>query len=200
MDRDERERLFGAMLSGLDRHGYEGLSVDLALAGAEVSRQQFDAEFGDKDGCLFAAYDALAERLLQRAASPCEGTDPWPRRVRAGLEGLLAELAAEPSLARALTKSFPSIRPATYRRYIEFLESFTPLLREGRSLAGNSAELPREMEMLAIGAAETIVVAEIDAGRAAQLPSMLQAILFSLLVPFVGPDEALAISREDGAR
>ena len=46
--------------------------------------------------------------------------------------------------------------------------------------------------MLAVGAAEAIVFEEIEAGRAAQLPALAPAILFSLLVPFLGPEAASA--------
>jgi hypothetical protein len=46
--------------------------------------------------------------------------------------------------------------------------------------------------MLAVGAAEAIVFEEIEAGRAAQLPALAPAILFSVLVPFLGPEAASA--------
>jgi hypothetical protein len=57
------------------------------------------------------------------------------------------------------------------------------------------AELPAEMELFAVGAAETILFEEIEAGRAAQLPALTPAILFSLLVPFLGPEAASAEMR-----
>jgi len=57
---------------------------------------------------------------------------------------------------------------------------------------GTGVELPREVEMFAVGAAEAIIFEEIEAGRAAQLPVLAPAILFSVLVPFVGPEAASA--------
>jgi AcrR family transcriptional regulator len=188
----ERQRLYDAALDELGERGYEGADLDDALARAGVSRPAFEAEFSDKDSCLFAAYDELTGRLVRRAATKCDRNDEWPRRVRTALGTILDELAAEPRIARALVCSFPAIRPLAYLRYMEFLESFAPFLREGRDFSDLSGELPGEIEMLAIGAAEALVFEEIDAGRASQLPSQAQAILFSLLVPFMGPERALA--------
>ena len=52
--------------------------------------------------------------------------------------------------------------------------------------------------MLAVGAAEAIVFEEIEAGRAARLPALGPAILFSILVPFLGPDGASAEMKTAG--
>ena len=104
----------------------------------------------------------------------------------------MAELACRPGLARVLTRSFPAIGPAAHARYQAFVEGFAPLLEEGRELSGMGAELPAEVELLAAGAAEAIVFEEIEAGRVESLPALGPAILFSVLVPFLGPEAASA--------
>ena len=192
MDRTERERLYEAILNDLADRGYEGLDIEQTLAEAGVSKAAFETEFGDRDTCLFAAYDALTERLVHKATDGCDREDAWPERIRAGLETLLTEFAARPQMAQVLFRTFPSIRPPAYLRYMEFLETFTLPLREGRELTEMEGEPPGEIEMLAIGAAEAVVFEEIEAGRAAALPSLTPSILFSLLVPFLGPERALA--------
>lgn len=121
--------------------------------------------------------------------------EEWSDRVRGGLEGLLGEVAAQPQAARALLRSLPAAGPAGYRCYTALLEGFVPFLATGRRFAEAPEELPGEVEMLAIGAAETIVLGEIDAGRAAQLPSLLPSILFSALMPFLGPERAAEAMR-----
>jgi AcrR family transcriptional regulator len=188
----ERERLFEAMLGELADDGYESVSVERALDRCGISHEEFATEFEDKDTCLFAAYEQLAGRLVSDVVDDCDRDAEWPERIRAGLKRLLEELAAEPKTARVLVGSFPAIRPAAYRRYMGFIEAFAPFFSEGRRFSEAAPELPGEIEMLAIGAAETLIVAEIEAGRAAQLPTMLPSILFSLLVPFLGPDAASA--------
>jgi AcrR family transcriptional regulator len=178
------------MLSEMGERGYEAMSVADAMSVAGVSKADFEAEFADRNACLLAAYEQLTERLERRTAEGCALGDEWPARVRRGLEALLEELAAAPALAQLLVRAFPAIGPEARARYQAFVESFGPLLRAGRELAG--AELPREVEMLAVGAAEAIVFEEIEAGRAANLPGLAPEILFSVLVPFLGPEAASA--------
>lgn len=179
-----------AMLVELAGNGYRNASVERAQAEAGVTAAEFEAEFGDKDRCLFAAYDQLTEIVVAKASARCEHSDPWPVRVRSALETLLRELAAQPQLAVALTRSFPAIRPSAYQRYVALLSRFVPLMHEGREYSEVDEELPGEVELLAVGAAEAIIFGEVDAGRAERLPQMLPEILFSILVPFMGPDRA----------
>jgi AcrR family transcriptional regulator len=190
MDSQQRDKLLRAMLEELVGKGYGDASVETARKGAGVSAAEFEAEFGDKDGCLFAAYDRLTDTMVAQASADCERDEPWPDRVRIGLERLLQAIAAQPEMARALTRSFPGIRPAAYERYVGLLSRFVPFMREGRDYSGVDEELPGEVELLAVGAAEAIIFSEVDAGRAERLPQMLPEILFSVLVPFMGPDRA----------
>ncbi|MGN6588642.1 MAG: TetR/AcrR family transcriptional regulator [Solirubrobacterales bacterium] len=178
------------MLDELALSGYEEASVERARAAAGVSTAEFEEEFAGKDQCLFAAYDRLTDQVVARARLECDGGGPWPERIRGGLEALLDELAAEPRMARALTRSFPGIRPAAYERYVNLLGRFVPFMEEGRNYAEVDEELPGEVELLAVGSAEAIIFGEVDAGRAERLPQMLPEILFSVLVPFMGPDRA----------
>jgi hypothetical protein len=112
--------------------------------------------------------------------------------VRGGLKVLLGAIAAEPLRARVATRVFPAIRPAAYQRYTDLVLRFVPFMREGRSYSEIGEELPDEVELLAVGAAESLIFTEVDAGRAERLPQMMPEILFSVLVPFIGPDRAAA--------
>jgi AcrR family transcriptional regulator len=192
----ERERLLEAMLSELDDRGYGAMRVDYALSEAGVSRADFEAEFGDRDACLFAAYAQLTERLARKTGEGCALGGEWPERVLLGLEALLEELTAAPAMARVAVQGFPAIGPEARARYQDFIEGFAPLLREGREFAEGGAELPNEVERLVIGAAEAIVFQEIVAGRAMQLGNLAPEILFLVLVPFLGREAASAEMRK----
>ncbi len=187
-----KERLLEAVLIELADSGYGAMEVADVLTLSGISKADFEAEFPDKDACLFAAYDQLTERLARKSAEGCGLGGKWPQRVRRGLEALLEELAAAPAMARVAIRAFPAIGPEARTRYQDFVEGFGPLLSEGRKFSGTGEELPVEVEMLAVGAAEAIVFEEIEAGRAAQLPALAPAILFSVLVPFLGPEAASA--------
>jgi AcrR family transcriptional regulator len=189
----ERSRLLDAMLEEMAEKGYNGTAVEAALQRAGLDRNGYLVEFVDKDTSLFAAYEQLTERLRRTAAEGCAVVaGRWPERVRRGLAALLKELAAQPEQARVLTHSFPASGPEARARYQSFVEGLAPLLREGREYAELGDELPAEVEMLAVGAAEAIVFEEIASGRTKGLPALGPEILFSMLVPFVGPEAASA--------
>ncbi len=187
-----REHLLEAMLTELANSGYGEMKVADVLTLSGISKADYEAEFADKDACLFAAYEQLTERLVGKTTAGCALGGEWPERVGGGLDALLEELAAQPLMARVAIRAFPAIGPEARVRYQDFVESFGPFLREGREFSRLGEELPGEAEMLAVGAAEAIVFEEIEAGRAAQLPAMGPAILFSVLVTFLGPEAASA--------
>ncbi len=192
MESAARERLLDLMLIELAEKGYDGIVLADVLVLSGVSKASFDAEFAGEDACFFAAYEQLTGRLMRAMMRACgkAGEEEWPERVSLALEALLEELAGRPHVAEVLVHSFPSIGPEAQARYRVFVEGLAPLLGEGREFSGMAAELPGEVEMLAVGAAEAIVIEEIEAGRVAQLPELAPAILFSVLVPFLGPEGA----------
>ena len=190
MNASQREAVLRAVLLELAAKGYRALS--LAELGREtgVSEAELIAEFSDLDGCLSSAYELIAAQTLAAASAACDTEMSWPERVRIGLSVLVERVAANPQLAQAMTRAFPGIRPATYGRYVALLAGFVPLMKEGREYSEASEELPAEVELLAVGAAESIIFGELDAGRAEELPAMVPEILFSVLVPFIGPERA----------
>jgi AcrR family transcriptional regulator len=189
-------RLHEAMIAELGERGFDGIRLDAVLARAGVSEADFTATYDGVEECVFDAYASLTDRLdgvvrdaCRDAGWPPKGRD-WAGRVSAGLAALLAELARDPVRARVLALDFPAIGPHARVRFQAFVESFAPMLEGGRKEAENDAELPCEVETLAVGAAEAIIFVEIVAGQAARLNELLPAIAFSLLVPFIGPARA----------
>jgi hypothetical protein len=195
----EREKLFLALMIELGEAGYSETVSEGPLLEAGVSPAEFEAEFGDKDSCLFAAYDHVTELTVAAVARNWDLEEEWPQRVKLGLGALLEAIAAKPEMARAMTRAFPGIGPSAYERYVELLERLVPFVREGREYSSVDADLPREVELLAVGAAEAIIFGEVDAGRAGRLPQMMPEVLFSLLVPFMGPERAAEEMRSAAA-
>lgn len=192
--RPERTRLLEAMLKELVEKGYPEVEVEAAIRRADLVGEEWSREFPDKDACLVAAFDELTEQLRDAIDEGCASTpgDDWPGRVAGGLRALLAQLSDRAEMAEALTRTFPSIGASAQARYQAFVESLAPLLGEGRAFSGIAEELPGEVEILAVGAAEAIVFEQIRSGRTAQLRAMAPEILFSVLAPFIGSAAASA--------
>jgi hypothetical protein len=193
-----RERLLRAALLELNESGYAEFTLARAMLRAGVA-EDAAGEFSDGDECLAAAYEQLSSEVVATTTAGCAEEESWPARVGHSLEALAERLAGEPEMARALTRAFPGIRPSTYRRYVELLDRFVPYMREGREYSGVSEELPSDVELLAVGAAEAIIFNEVENGRIERLPRMVPEILFSVLVPFMGPERAAEEMRSAAA-
>jgi AcrR family transcriptional regulator len=191
----QRERLLRAMLGAVAERGYERISVSDVVERAGVSRGAFYEEFEGKDEALFAAYDAMLDVLIERVRGSFSAGDPWPTKVRLALRVFLRELAANPEIARMAAVEIPSAGPAAHQRYREGIERFLPFFRQGREYSERGDELPPDAELMAVGGAEAIVFDEVVAGRVSRLPTLLPDILFTLLVPYLGPEEAVAQMR-----
>ena len=185
-----RKRMLRAMARAVAARGYDHVSVADVVQAAGVSRSTFYEEFASKDECLLAAYDALLERLIDQVFAAYESETRWPDQVRAGLAALLEALAEEPEVARMATVEIPAAGPEAHRRYRAAIERFVSFFLDGRQVSGRGPTLPRETELMAVGGAEAIIFDEVVAGRASQLTELLPDILFAVLVPYLGPDEA----------
>lgn len=195
----DRARLLEAMLEELVDKGYREAEVSGAAKRAHLAIDDWSQQFADKDVCLVAAFEQLAEQLRTAICEGCAHGGDWPGRVAGGLRALLVTLAARGPMAEALVRSFPSIGPAAQVRYQAFVEGLAPLLSEGREFSGMGPELPVEVELLAVGAAEAIVFDLVQAARTEELPALGPEILFSVLVPFLGPALAAAEMEKERA-
>lgn len=196
VERSQCQRLLDSVTRTVAEKGYEATTVADVVEGAGVSRTTFYELFEDKEECFFAAYDQAIDLLLARVASAFESTTSWPERVRAGLEAFLHELAAEPERAQMIMLQSTGAGPGMHRRYGSVIDRFNPFFEQGQSYVEAGPELPDRVAQMAVGAAEAVVLDEVVAGRAAELPRLLPDLLFSVLAPFLGPQQAHALMRE----
>jgi AcrR family transcriptional regulator len=188
----QRERLLWSMVRVIAEKGYEAVTIADVVARAGVSRTTFYDEFANKDECLFAAYDRVIDELVAYVGDSFGSDRDWPQRISDGLDALLRALAAEPDVAQMAVVEVPAAGPQAHQRYRSAVERFLPFLEEGREYSGRASELPSGIELMAIGGAEVILFDEVIGGRVSSLPEMLPEIVFAVLVPFTGPEEAAA--------
>jgi len=76
--RNQRERLFGAIVALASENGYQAITVADVLALSGVSRSAFYDHFANKAECLTAAVSELIEPTLARLAAADLAGDPRP--------------------------------------------------------------------------------------------------------------------------
>jgi AcrR family transcriptional regulator len=189
-----RERLLSSMTTSVAENGYGALTIAEVVERAGLETDDFYRHFPNKEACALAAYDWVVGEALSRfgEAYASAGASSWPLAVRRGLRALLKAIAEHPDAAKMATLEVPPIGPEAHRRYRAMVERFATFMSDGREYAERGDELPEQVEIMALGGAEVIIFDEISAGRTGKLPEMLREILFTLLVPFLGPEEAAA--------
>jgi AcrR family transcriptional regulator len=188
--RSQRERLLEAAIRVVASKGYGAVTIGDLTKAAGVSRTTFYELFEDKEACFLAAYDGAVEALAQRVARAYESAGDWPERAAAGLAALLEALAEAPTLARLSLVDVGNAGPAAQRRYRAAIQRLIPLFEEGRDFAPGGRSLPANTSRMAIGGVTGLIVDELVAGRAEQLPNLLSDALFATLMPYIGPDAA----------
>jgi AcrR family transcriptional regulator len=170
--------------------GYDEVTIRDVAARAGLPQAAFHDEFANKDECLFTAYDRVIDELLDYVADAFRSEQDWPQRMSDALDALLRALAAESDVAQFAVVEVSAAGPQAHRHYRDAVERFLPFLEEGRKFSRRSGDLPPAVEQMAMGGAEAIIFDEVVSGRASKLPEILPDIVFAVLVPFIGPEDA----------
>ncbi len=188
------------MLQAVGEEGYEAASVRSVLVRADLYRQAFYDNFGDKDECFLAAFDLGVERLERRLADAMaqagEGAG-WRTRMRLGLAEFLGFCEDEPAVARALVVEVHvpggealMRRAAVMRRAAAFVDSAREELGEGE-------EAPPSITSEGIVAGIHAVVysrlaTPLEEEGAAEFRSLLPELMHLAVLPYFGSEAAAA--------
>jgi AcrR family transcriptional regulator len=172
--------------------GYEATTVTDVIEVAGVSRTTFHEMFPDKAACFLEAYDAVIDVLVAHVSSAYEAAagERWPDRIVAALDALVELLSAESDIARMAMVEITVAGEDARERYRAALARFMPLLEEGRVYSGQGEKLPADTARFAIGGATSMIFDEVRAGRGPELPRILPDLVFAVLMPYLGPEQA----------
>src|SRR5215218_5142583 len=97
--RNQRERLFAAMVATVGEKGYEATTVADLVELSGVSRSAFYRHFDDKQACFLAAVEAMVNPTLKRIAED-ESMDAGADRARGAFESVIELIVAQPAAAK----------------------------------------------------------------------------------------------------
>jgi AcrR family transcriptional regulator/DNA-binding MarR family transcriptional regulator len=191
----QRARLLSATALVADELGWSDTRVAHIAARARVSRRTFYELFENREDCLLAVLEDVAERIARELAVAELGGREWRERVRGGLFAILSFFEREPALARVCVVQALQGGSRVLVWRADILARLTAILDEGRRDGGaRSRECTTLTAEGLIGAAFTIVHARLLASKRGK-PSLvsLQGELMSMIVlPYHGPAAARA--------
>lgn len=190
----QRQRILDAMIESCAAKSYAATTISDVVSGASISRTTFYKRFPDKRACFEAAVDHCLELLQATAAESHSEQDSPPQAVRRATAAVLELLAKRPDVAQVVTAEALSVDPAIVERYRELVLPAVEGLWERAGLSPGRHADPR----LAVGRIQVLMLDQMTSGGTSGLPDLLPEVIYLLLLPFAGHDEALAQSRLAG--
>jgi AcrR family transcriptional regulator len=198
----QRSRLLNAAILIAGAEGYAGMTVSAVIAKAGVSRKTFYEFFSDREDIFLAAFDLVVERALDGARAAYGSDGSWPERLRRVLQTGLEALASHPHEARMGFVEVLAAGPRALKRRDAAMREFTRFLSPGYDAAAEEAvpaAIPPLMPEAIVGAVFEVVYARVLQERTAELPELLEQLMYCALAPFLGPAAAAEQARADGA-
>lgn len=186
----QRQRILAGAARVFSERGYRKVSVADIVKAAAIARGRFYDHFSSKEDCFFALYDSGTARALEAVDRACgKHIEDFPERVTAGIAALLAEIEADPTLAKACILEGPAVGPAITERFEKLVADFAGLLRSGRNRESDG-ELPETVEETVVGGLYWLLYYALLEGRPKKIGRLRPQLVEFSLIPFIGAEAA----------
>jgi AcrR family transcriptional regulator len=114
--RNQRARLYGAMIEAISERGYPRTTVAQVIALAGVSRRAFYEQFENKEACFLATYDIVVARARKLVLDGWARERGWENRMHGACKALLDDIAESPKGPRLVLVDSLGVGPRTRER------------------------------------------------------------------------------------
>lgn len=176
--RNQRERLFGAMVAVATSKGYAETSVADLLELSAVSRRAFYEHFCDKESCFLATIDEVLGGAMAITASRLHQGGSWEERAERSLMTFLELLVDQPAAACLCLVESHAAGPVAIARVEEAIDGFNELMAQALGERPEYAGMPDEMLRAMTGGMQKIIHSRLRSGTERDLlelgPSLMR--------------------------
>ena len=155
-EKNQRERLFAAMVATVAEKGYEATSVADLVELSGVSRSAFYRHFSDKKECFLTAAEALLNPTLETIEQSVS-SESGEERTKQALEAMLKLIASQPAASKmAFVEIYAagSDGVAVVERVLDTFEKYVLGLFKGMP---DREEMPGQMVRAMIGGLQKVI-------------------------------------------
>jgi AcrR family transcriptional regulator len=189
---NQRERILSAVADVTSVAGYGEMTVEDVILTAGVSRRTFYEHFKSKDDAFLAAFDAVLEQLLSAVREAYEGEEHGADRLRAGLAAFLDFVAREPAFARMCIVEALAAGSDAVRRRNAAMAAFARTIDENARALDTPLHPPELTAETIVGGICEVIYTRVVRGDIRDLPLLLPDLMYSAVLPYAGPEAALA--------
>jgi AcrR family transcriptional regulator len=185
------------MLEAVGTKGYEGTTVQDAVANAGLYRQAFYDNFEGKEDCYLQALDAGSAWVELAMREAAVGEIDWRGAVRGALRGLLLFIDEQPEIGRALLAEVHAAGPRAVEKRTEAMERAVTMIDLAREESDGMAPAI-SAEAVAAGIV-AVLHSRLAEGQATGFGRLLPELMYLAVLPYFGADAAAAEMRSDVA-
>jgi AcrR family transcriptional regulator len=175
--RNQRARLYGAMIEAVARRGYEATSVADLLALAGVSRRAFYELFSNKEDCFLSTHDSVVGRARKVTLDAWAAERGWANRLHASCGALLEDIADHPKSSRLVLVDSLGVG-AGIREPMQLADHiFERLVSVAFNSAPDGRELSRLMSKAIVSGVRHVLFVRLAEGREQELYSLTDEVL-----------------------
>ncbi|MET0557227.1 MAG: TetR/AcrR family transcriptional regulator [Solirubrobacterales bacterium] len=187
--RNQRERIYGAMVACVAEKGYEETRVADLLEVSGLSSRTFYNLFADKRACFVATLEAMiggAVQVTAGASGPGDEEQDWEVLARQADDAFAQLIVLQPAAAKMILVEAPAAGEEVLARLEVAIAGFEALAREMLSRSPERRDIPAQMITAYIGAMREIARNRLLQGREAEMPGVVEE-MWELIGSFRAP-------------
>src|ERR1700677_4623973 len=175
--RNQRARLYGAMIEAIAQRGYQATTVADVIALAGVSRRAFYELFINKEACFLATYDIVVARTRKRVIDAWTAERGWANRLHAGCKAMLDDVAESPNGPRLVLVDSLGIGPKVRERMQLARFTFERLVSGAFQVAPDGVGFSRLTSRGVVGGVRHVAFTRVHQGRERELLTLSDEVL-----------------------
>jgi AcrR family transcriptional regulator len=186
----QRDRVLAVATETIAKRGYNATTVDHIVSAAGIGVGTFYDFFDNKEDCFLQAYEQIVSRGREEMVAAILPDRPWPEQACAGLQAILATIAARPLDARLALVEVQTAGPTALVRHEETLAAIGPFLAAARQDSSVAGELPATLETALVGGVLWFLQQRIVMGEVEGIEALLPDLAAIVVEPYFGVEEA----------
>jgi AcrR family transcriptional regulator len=172
VERNQRKRLQGAMVSAVAEHGYAKTKIrDLArLAG--VSPNAFYEHYASKEECFLATHDAIAERAIERVSAAAQAEGDWQDRLHGAVAAFIGAVVSEPDAAYLAVVETHAVGGLALERQQRVLDAYEAMVRHCLAPAPHAGAISDTTVKAIVSGTRSLVYHHLSERRPQQLQAL----------------------------
>lgn len=196
VDRNQRERVYAALVATVAERGYASTRVADVIARAGISRSTFYRHFDNLDACFLRALDGIAAGAEATMSAALESDGVWDERLRAYFAALIDLVIAQPAAARLCLVEAYVAGPDAVARVDRMARAIGRRALRVFEESPERSGMPRDVARAVLGGLRTVIMIRLHDGRVDELPALAPELMDWALgyrpppVPLGVPDSA----------